>query len=757
VRETKRWLFAQEGECRVRWLDGYALSFSEQISYWLLGQIIRGVLGLRSEARQEDVLYMLWEHSEELLGKENARESVPFLANLLGLELKSDWAEWVRDLDPRVRQKQTFWAACQFFIAEAQRQPLLIALDDLHWADEASLAVLEELLSSTDQAPIMFCFIYRPVRQKGAWRLRDKAESDFHHRYTEIELSPLTKAQSQELLAKLLPGAEFSDETIDKIFEKSTGNPFYLEEVVRSLISDGAVVLVEEEPDYLDDLISDITNQQVKEKRQTWRVNEKKIKGISVPDTLQSAIISRIDRLTEDTRQALQTAAVIGRQFRLEVLRNLTQQEAKIDVWLAQLERGGLIQPLEVTANPIYAFPDALVQEVAYDSLLVQSRRRLHLRIGETLETIFADDPDQACELLAYHFGRSDKQERALIYLEKAAKKAKGEYANETAIQYYDEMLEIRRKMDDTAGQSSALYSMGVIAYEIGDYERAKSWLQESADLLNGIGDTQNEAWSVLYLGMVDLKQANYTRAAQFHTHALKLAQERSDTFQEGIHLTNLARVSMRLGDYELALEQFVKSLEMKRQMKDLTGMGFALFYQGLIFIYQDRYEWAEGALHGAIEAWKQTPNNERVVSYYHFGEGLRNLGQGQYQEAQEHLQKACDLSNKLVLKAESIENLSALSQAKLGLGEVEAAFKLSDQAIKLLEEQKDVEEVQQIYLNHYRVLAASRSPAAADYLQKAHETMIGRAQFMEDEETRRIYLEQVKVNREITALLQEA
>ncbi|MBN1147161.1 MAG: AAA family ATPase [Anaerolineales bacterium] len=757
TREMKRWLFAQEGECKVRWLDGYALSFSEQMSYWLAGQIIRGALGLRSEARQEDVLYMLWEHSEELLGKLNAREAVPFLANLLGLELKSEWAAWVKDLDPRVRQKQTFWAAREFFIAEAHRQPLLIVLDDLHWADEASLTLLEELLSITDQAPVMFCFIYRPVRQKGAWRLRDKANSDFHHRYTEIELSPLTKKQSRELLTRLLPGADFSDELIDRIFEKSTGNPFYLEEVVRSLISDGAVLPVEEEADHLDALIHKVTRQPTKEKRQTWRVDEKKIKEISVPDTLQSAIISRIDRLTEDARQALQMAAVIGRQFRLEILRNLTQQQARIDTWLAQLERGGLIQPLEITANPTYAFPDALVQEVAYDSLLVQSRRRLHRQIGETLEVLFADDLEQTCELLAYHFNRSDDQERALKYLETAAKKAKSEYANETAIQYYEEILGIRREQSDLAGQSSARYAMGVIAYEIGDYERARSWLQESAALLAELGDTQNQAWSLMYLGMVDLKQANYARAAEYHTSAMNLAQQRGDTFQEGIHLTNLARVSMRLGQYDLALQQFGKSLEMKRQMKDLTGMGFASFYQGLIFIYQDHLDQAEAALGAAIEAWKQTPKNERVVSYYHHGMGLLSLVQGQFPQAQEHLQKACELSNKLVLKAENIENLSALSQAKLGLGETETAVELSSQALRLLEEQKDVEEVQQIYLNHHRVLAASENPAAAGYLQKAYETMMNRAKRIENEETRRSYLEQVRVNREIAALLQKA
>lgn len=228
------------------------------------------------------------------------------------------------------------------------------------------------------------------------------------------------------MLAKLLPGADFQPQMQAEILEKAAGNPYYLEEVVRSLMEAGGVV----------------PNVQAEG---MWVVSEK-ISQIAVPATLHAAIIARIDRLTEDARQALQTASVIGRQFRLNLFRNVSDATEEIDIWMAQLERGGLIRPVSVSLDPEYAFPDTLVQEVAYESLLVQSRQQLHGRLGASLEAAFADNQEQGAELLAYHFSRSDDEDKALHYLEMAAKKARSNYAIETAIQAYAATLEIWRK-----------------------------------------------------------------------------------------------------------------------------------------------------------------------------------------------------------------------------------------------------------------------------------------------------------------------
>jgi class 3 adenylate cyclase/tetratricopeptide (TPR) repeat protein len=862
TREVRTWLltegvqgdesfgYAQDDIDRVQWLEGQSLSFSEQMNYWLAVQVFQGVLGLERDASPDDVLFALWERGEDLLGKESAREAIPFLAHLMGLELEGEWAQWVEELDPSVRQKQTFWAAREFFTAAAREQPVVIALDDLHWADEASLALVEDLLSVTDHVPLMFWLIFRARREKGCWRLRDRAASAFPHRYTEVTLGPLSDEDSRELLGKLLPGAVFSSETQQEILEKSAGNPFYLEEVVRSLIDSGAVV-----PD---------PNQE-----DTWQVTGK-IRQITVPGTLQAAIVARIDRLTEDARRALQMAAVIGRRFQVGMLRRLSQTEARLDAWLAQLERSGLIRSVDTTGSGStlsadstmsYAFPDALVQEVAYDSLLVQSRQQFHRQIGEALEESFAGRLEQACDLLAYHFHRSNNEAKAITYLEMAGRVAQAKFANETAMQHYTDLLgrldglrsetlpDVRKaetlsdvgievwekrcdilaqrqkiyglwgqqderqadletmlalakahedadrhsdalnmladfyfttghyveaekaarealamktKIEDTAGQAAALNTIGTLNYVRGDYDKARQPLEQAGTLYRQIHDPEGEAWSMMYLGMIDFMTGNYADAARYHEHALEMARARKDWYQEGIHLTNAARVAHRMGEYEQALHQFQEALEMKTRGGDRMGQGFTLFGIGLACTYLEDYEEAEQAYQRSLEL-RQEIDDERGVSHSLHGLGLVTLRQQQCEHAHDYFQQALEIHTHLGLKAEIIADLSYLGQVYLCLDKPEKALASSEQAIALLAEQKEVGEVQQIYLNHYHVLRAVEATGSTDafeaeaFLQKAYAAMMDQADRIADEQERQVFLENVRVNQEINTLWQEA
>ncbi|MBN1877064.1 MAG: tetratricopeptide repeat protein [Anaerolineae bacterium] len=831
TREMRDWLLneAQSQDVNLLWLEGQSLSFSEQMTYWLAVQVFQGVLGLERDASSDDILFALWERGEDLLGKETAREAIPFLAHLIGLELEGEWAQWVAELDPSVRQKQTFWAAREFFSAAARRRPIVIALDDLHWADEASLSLVEDLLAVTDHVPLLFWLIFRARHDKGCWRLRDRAASAFLHRYTEVRLAPLSDTDSRELLSKLLPGATFDADTEREILDKAAGNPFYLEEVVRSLIDSGAVVPASQGGE--------------------WEVTGK-IRHITVPGTLQAAIVARIDRLTEDARRALQMAAVIGRRFQVGMLRSLAKAEAQLDAWLAQLERSGLIRPVDTGpvstgSEMAYAFPDALVQEVAYDSLLVQSRQQFHRQIGEILEESFVGKYEQACDLLAYHFHRSNDAQKAIIYLEMAGRVAQAKFANETAMQHYSDLLgrlgaesaiptgngagggwekrfdilaqrqkiyglwgqqteryndlttmlslaqtqgdagrhsdalniladfyyttgryteaegtarealAIKMTLEDPAGQAAALNTIGVLNYVRGDYDEAREPLEKAVVLRQQANDAEGEAWSMMYLGMIDFMTGNYSDAARHHTHALEMARKRKDWYQESIHLTNAARVSHRMGQYELALQQFQEALEMKTRGGDRLGQGFTLHGIGMACTYLGDYPEAEQAFQQSLEL-RQQINDERGVSYSLHGLGLASLSQNQCARAQEYFRQALEIHTRLGLKTEIISDLSAMGQVYLCLGALDDALTVSEEALTLLVEQQNVGEIQQIYLNHYRVLAARADPETETYLQKAYHAMVEQADRITDEEARRVFLEHVTVNQEIKRYMQQ-
>jgi len=736
LREFRQWLNLHSEPGSVEWIEARALSFSEQTTYWMAAQVMRGLLHLKADASQDDVLYTLGEVGERLLG-DDAMDAVPYLAHMMGLELGAEW-EWVKKEDPKVRQKQILWAASRFFSQAAAEKPIVLALDDLHWADEASLVLFEHLLHLSDQAPLMFFLLFRALRDKGCWRLRDRASSEFPHRFFEVELQPLKVEESALLLSRLVPGAEFAPEIQSDILNKAAGNPFYLEEVVSALMENQAVIPDKAHPG-------------------EWVVTDK-ITQITVPASLHAAIVARIDRLTEDARLALQMAAVIGRQFQMELLRDLSHAQQEIDLWVAQLERGGLIRPSEIELiESTYTFPESMVQEVAYDSVLVQNRQQLHQRIGEMLEEGYAENPEAHCELLAFHFSNSPDEDRALKYLGLAAKKAEGQSANATAIQNYEKILKIQRARGDKAAQAGTLYTMGVKAYEIGDYERATGWLDESVRSFVELQNPASEGWSVMYLGMIALKRAYYTDSLSFHNHALELSRARGDKFQEGIHLTNLGRVHLRMGHYAHAMEVFEESLALKRANNDLPGQGFAHFYMGLIQIYAGRLDEAEKSLNASVAMWQQVPKNDRGLAYCYQGLGLLALARQDFAKAEEQLQQAVNLCEKLVLKAEAIENYSHLSQALLGLGQKQAALEKSTQAIKLLEAQKDVEEVQQITFNHYRILKVIPDPEADNFLQRAHQTMLAQANLITDPKQREDFMKEVVVNQQIAAAVEKA
>jgi tetratricopeptide (TPR) repeat protein len=529
----------------------------------------------------------------------------------------------------------------------------------------------------------------------------------------------------------------------------------------------------------------------------------------------------------------LQMAAVIGRRFQLDLLRSLSQAEAQVDAWLAQLERSGLIEMAGASAEAAYDFPDALVQEVAYESLLVQRRQQFHARIGEMLEEVFADRLEEGCALLAYHFGNSGDTARAIRYLDMAGRKAQAEFANETALAHYTrllellgegeenwtrrydilarrqhvlgqlsrqgprqtdllamreladahgdedrradalngladlylwtsrypeaeaaarEALEVKTRLGDPAGQSAALHQLGVLDYYRGNYERARPLLERAVALRQEIGDAEGEIWSLMYLYMIHLMQGRYDQAAELNRHALQAADARQDWFQRGIHLTNAARISLRLGEYEAALEQFQQSQEGKARVGDRMGLGFSQFGTGLAYVYLERYDEAEAAFQTSLALRRQI-NDERGIGYCLHGLGLVALGREQFAQAEDLFQQAYEVRSRLGLKAETIADLSHIGQARLGLGRPEEARQASEQAIALLAEQKNVEEIQQIYLNHYRVLAAQDDPAAQGFWQRAYDAMMEQAARLPEGESRQAFLEKVRVNRQITAL----
>jgi tetratricopeptide (TPR) repeat protein len=345
-------------------------------------------------------------------------EPLAYLAAMLGLELTGDLAERVRYLDAEALRRQVFRAARRFFEQLAREKPLVLFLEDLHWVDGSSAALLEHLLPLTAEVPLLLCWAARP-NAPVALRMAEAARSTAGATFTEFQLEPLPRTQGDQLLRNLL-GRALPPSVNQAILDKADGNPFFVEEVIRGMIDCGAVV---------------------QDRAGVWQATAE-AEEMTIPDTVQGVIMARIDRLDEDLKRVLRLASVIGRSFFLRVLKTISEEERSVDSGVVELTDLELLREKARAPELEFMFRHALVQETAYETIVRRRRRELHRRVAEAIEALFAERLEEFYGLLAYHAARGEDWERAQRYLLKAGDQAARLAADAEALAHYQHAAE---------------------------------------------------------------------------------------------------------------------------------------------------------------------------------------------------------------------------------------------------------------------------------------------------------------------------
>jgi class 3 adenylate cyclase/tetratricopeptide (TPR) repeat protein len=439
----------------VMWLEGHTLSFGQTISYWPFQEILRGWAGITEKDDEDDAWRKLEGKVRALFGEETI-EYLPYLASLLALAVRGEYVERVKYLDGEAMGKQIFLTSRRFFERLAITQPTVLVFEDLHWMDESSTHLLEHLLPLVESAPLLIVGLSRPERGTPAARLRELSARDYPARYTEIRLVPLSSPDSAQLVRNLLEIEDLPVRVREMIVGKAEGNPFFIEEVIRTLIDTGAV------------------------KRDTaagrWRATAQ-IETLTIPDTIQGVIMARVDRLEEEVKQVLRTAAVVGRSFFYRVLKAVAEADKTLDASLAELQAIELIREKQVAPELEYIFKHALAQETTYESILLQRRRDLHARVGRAIESLFADRLEEFYGLLAYHYAKAETWEKAQEYLLKAGDQAGQMAADAEALNHYQQAAAAYARAFgdnwDPLQRVSLERKMGEAFYRRGEYARA--------------------------------------------------------------------------------------------------------------------------------------------------------------------------------------------------------------------------------------------------------------------------------------------
>jgi ABC-type oligopeptide transport system substrate-binding subunit/class 3 adenylate cyclase/ribosomal protein L40E len=458
---------------RTHWIEGRALSYGQTLSFWTISQLIYNDLGLSDGDPEVRIRSALKRRLNALFGEKDL-EVFPYLAQMLDVRLEGESAERVRQLDGETLRRQTLLSISRTFQRMAEIQPTVLVFEDLHWADPSSLEALEELLAVTDKAPLMLLLLSRLEREHSSWRIKVRAETDFSHRYTEIMLKPLTPGEQGQLIDNLLAIADLPVRIKNLVLEHSEGNPFYLEEVVRSLIEQDVIIREEEH----------------------WKAT-RDLTDITIPTTLEGVLLARIDRLQEDVRRTLQMASVIGKSFLYRLLEAIETAEQQLDEHLAQLQRVDLVREKARLPELEYMFKHSLTQDAAYNSLLLEKRREFHRKVGEALERLFANRIEQYLGLLAHHFEAAGDLEKAVGYLVQAGDRARLTDEHSEAIGFYQRAVNLLEQQHDEERLAQVWLKLGMIHHANFQFEAAHQANEKAFALQQKIPPDKRSAPSV--------------------------------------------------------------------------------------------------------------------------------------------------------------------------------------------------------------------------------------------------------------------
>jgi tetratricopeptide (TPR) repeat protein len=352
--------------------------------------------------------------------------------------------------------------------------PTVIVLDDLHWADSASLDLLLNVTRLVENWPLLIICLLRPDKDAPSWSAIERARSELGERSTEIVLEPLDTAHAQELLGNLLYIEDLPESVRELILNKAEGNPFFVEEVIRALIDSGYIV----------------------QENSHWRAMQE-IAKVTIPNTLTGVLSARIDRLPESTKHVAQTAAVLGRIFTQRALTATCaaapppERIEDVEPHLGVLTYEELVREREHVPELEYIFKHALTQEAAYELLLIRRRKELHRRAGEVLERLYPKQRGELASALAYHFRLGEEWQRAADYAMRAGAQAVKVYAMSEALAYYDDAYEALRKIPDASPEQrcDAILGWTPAALKLEPYQEVVGRLEEAEKIARELND----------------------------------------------------------------------------------------------------------------------------------------------------------------------------------------------------------------------------------------------------------------------------
>ena len=516
----------------ARWVEGHCLPYGGTRSYLPILDIVRDLTGVARSDDAHNVRAHVVRATRSMGLGEDLTLYILDLLNALG-----DDASEIDALSPEATRDRTFEAVRQLVLAAARREPMVIAIEDVHWSDDTSLSLLSSLATATAGVPVLLITSFRPG-SRPAWLDLSYA--------TQIALSRLGPVDSLRIVQSVCEREDIPEVLGRAILARADGNPFFLEELALA------------------------------------RTDPGEMQEGSVPETVQGVILARIDRLPEAARRVLQTAAVLGREFSLRLLEVVWSGPGSPRPHLELLTREEFLVEVTIDGQAGFEFKHALTQDVAYQSLPTGRRRSLHEAAGVCLEDLYAGRVDEAYDLLAHHWSRTDDAPRAIGYLRHAAEASSRRYAHREASAALREGLRHAQALSGTERDTRlAELTLRLVnsLYFLGDMTESANELDAIAPRVEHLLDRRLVGAFQFWVAHTSSHLGDHARAASAATAAVAGGQAVDDDAGVGRALYILCREGWWTGAFQEGITQGKAAVPLLAEAGEFWWLGHCHFF----------------------------------------------------------------------------------------------------------------------------------------------------------------------------------
>ena len=662
--EFKRWTEAERGDATV--LGGAALPHTSTAPYYLVADLLRHWLNVRETDAPADIRTRL-ESAIAALGIDDP-EACDAISMIMAIETIDSP---LQAMAPQERREHIAAAAIGLVRRMAQAGPVVLSFEDLHWADDQSIELLEHLFTKLHDSPVLFLTLTRPIgnEESKAIEVELRLPRESHAR---LVLHELAESDSVELVYALAPGIERFPEVARTIVRKGQGNPFFVEAIVGTLV-DQRILLRDAEGMTVNGDIASIT----------------------VPDTVWGVLAERIDRLPSDEKRVIQMSAIVGRLFWEGLVQELADAAA-VGGHLQILRQREFIEPVGPAAfanDWEWMFRHILVQEVAYDGMLRETRRAAHLRAARWLEERVGERRGEYAPLLARHYEVGEDWLKTAHWAEEAADRAAQLFANREARVSYRQAIDALNRVEAEPDIQRRIIDLTLKLAHVSFFtpsEDVHSALESAKELAEVLGD-EKRALRVMTATATWLYQAGRARPAiELAIQCIAGATKLNDDELLAVPYTLVGRAMFAMGEYEKCIEMTEKAVSLAEahgmHLDGMTSLSPNMAYLGMA--YSELGEIEKGAQLGRESlALAERANDHRGIATAHLYLGAVNSSFGRLDEAAGHLDLAVEIGQQTGDQSVVWVGMGFLGHWHAQRGELEIAVSYLDRALALAAE----------------------------------------------------------------------